>query len=181
MRYIIHCLLSKDVQAFYTKMVNTIHQKFGIDKTKKQNLQAHFTLKYWFETDDIKQIEEIINVFCNSHKKTAIEIGPFNHFNRDVLFLDVRLSNEAKNTLNAFISMLKQVPWMPWDRYDGENLHPHVTVAENCKEVFDELWTFVKQNEQSFNCYFDNITILKMVGIEDGIDKWQVYKSFFMK
>jgi 2'-5' RNA ligase len=67
---------------------------------------------------------------------------------------------------------------MAWGAYDGESLHPHLTIAERCRPRFHEVWEFVKTRERRFTAEFDNITILRRIGERDGIDLWAVHRSF---
>jgi len=181
MRYIIHCLLKGPVEKYQHNLVNDIHQNFGLDITKEENLATHFTLKYWFETENIKEIEKIAQIFCKTHKKTPVHVGSFGNFSPKVIFINVSLSEEAKKTFFEFISELRKVTWMPWDKYDAENLHFHSTIAEECNQKFDEVWKFVQGKEKYFDCYFDNITILRLVGGSQNFGKWEIHKNFSMK
>jgi len=65
-----------------------------------------------------------------------------------------------------------------WDRFDAENLHPHMTIAERCRARFADVSEFLEPREQSFSAWFDNITILRKVGERDAMDLWSVHRSF---
>ncbi len=66
---------------------------------------------------------------------------------------------------------------MQWDRYDAENLHFHMTIAENCGPKFGPVWSLLKLRERSFDAMFDNITILREAGVRDGVDLWTVHRT----
>lgn len=181
MQYIINCLLRGPVEKYQHDLVREIYKKFGLNITKEENLATHFTLKYWFETEDIKEIEKIIQIFCKTHKKTPVCVGGFGSFSPKIIFINVKLSDEAKKIFFEFISDLKKVKWMPWDKYDAENLHFHSTIAEECNEKLKDILRFIKNKEKYFDCLFDNITILKLVGKKQNFKKWKIHKTFFMK
>jgi len=96
----------------------------------------------------------------------------------DVVFVDVQLSDAARRVLEALVSALRTVPWMSWDRFDAENLHPHMTIVERCRPRFAEVWELLKTRERRFTAWFDNITLLKKVGERDGMDLWTIHRAF---
>jgi 2'-5' RNA ligase len=181
MKYAILCLLKGDVESYQHDLVNDIYEKFDLSETKEQDLPTHFTLKYSFQTDDIKEIETLIGAFCKKHNKTSIDVGGFSSFPPKVIFIDVKLSKQAKVVFLDFISELRKVKWMTWDKYDGEGLHIHSTIAEECDHKFYSVLRFINNKEKHFDCWFDNITILKKIGNKGKLDMWEVYKSFYMR
>lgn len=181
MRYIIHCLLRGNVENYQHGLVKQIAEKFGLKLTKEENLNTHFTLKYWFETESIKEIEKICEEFCKKHRKTPVKVGGFGNFKPKVVFININLSKEAKETFLDFITELRKVKWMPWDQYDAENLHFHSTIAEECNEKFDDVWKFVQGKEEYFDCCFENITLLQLVSGKQEFGKWKIHKTFDME
>jgi 2'-5' RNA ligase len=181
MKYIIHCLLRGPVEKYHYDLVNNICQNFGLNITKEENLATHFTLKYWFETENIREIEKMAQIFCKTHRKTPVRVGGFGSFQPKVIFINVDLSNDARNIFLEFISELRKVRWMPWDKYDAENMHFHSTIAEECNDKCDEVWKFVQGKEKYFDCWFDNITILKLISGNQNSGKWGIHKTFLMK
>lgn len=181
MKYIIHSLLRWPVEKYQHNLVTEIYKKFGINITKEENFNTHFTLKYRFETDHIEEIEKIISDFCDKNKKTPVCVGWFGNFSSEVVFINVNLSYEAKSIFSEFISELKKVSWMPWDKYDDENLHFYSTIAEECNEKFVDIQDFITGKEKYFDCWFDNITILELFEKKDQIKEWKIWKSFSMK
>jgi 2'-5' RNA ligase len=134
-------------------------------------------LKYWFETDKIEVIDQIVENFCKTRKKTRVRVGGFGGFRPKVVFLNADLSEEAKRTFLELISELRKVNWVTWDRYDGENLHFHSTVAEECNERYDTIRKFANGKEKYFDCWFDNVTIVREASRKNGILEWEVHKT----
>ncbi len=181
MRYAMYCALRGDVKKFQKKLVNDISKKFNLTFTKRQAIPAHFTLKYPFETKKIKEVERVVAEFCKKHKKTPVKIKGFSSFPPNTIFLNVKLSKKAKNTFKEFIREMRKLKWMTWNQFDAENLHFHATIAEKCGEKYNKVMTFLKGKERTFNCSFDNITILRQTKVVDGIDMWKEHKKFKMK
>ena len=178
MRYIMPCLMPPPLLAYHRELVDLVAERFGLTFTRRQAIPAHFTLKYHFTTPEIGDVEALLDDFIRKHRRTSITVGGFGHFVEDVVFVDVQLSDAARRVLEALVSALRTVPWMSWDRFDAENLHPHMTIVERCRPRFAEVWEFLKTRERRFTAWFDNITLLKKVGEKDGMDLWTIHRVF---
>ena len=163
---------------YHRELVDAIAERFGLTFTQRQRIPAHFTLKYHFTTEEIGQVEERLNAFTRGHPAAPVDVGGFGHFDEDVVFVDVRLSEAARGTLAALISMLRTLSWMPWSAHDAEHLYPHMTIAERCRPRFAQVWEFVRTRERHFPTTFDNVTILRKAGESDGVEQWAVHRSF---
>jgi hypothetical protein len=182
LKYGIVCLLKGEFEKYHHQMVDEIASHFDLKITKELNIPTHFSIKYLFETEDIKEIEEIIEKFCETHKKTPVKLGGFGNFPFEkVVFIEVKLSEVAKRIFFEFISELRKVKWMIWDKYDAENLYFHSTIAEECDEKFEAVREFVQGKEKYFDYWFDNITILRLEYENQKLVKWEVHKSWLMK
>jgi 2'-5' RNA ligase len=177
----LHCLLRGDIEKYHHTLVNQIADKFNLNLTKKENLKTHFTLKYSFETENITELENVCAKFCKSHKKTPIHVAGFAGFPKKVVFININPSKDAKQTFLDFIVELKTLTWLTWDQYDAEKLQFHTTLAEECDDKYNDVLNFVKGKEKSFNCWFDNITILKLVSGTKTAGTWKIHKTYEMK
>lgn len=170
-KYIIPCLFrAPQIVEYHRELVDAIADRFGLTFTQRQHLPAHFTLKYHFTTEEIGQVEELLEAFSRRHAAPFVDVGGFGHFGEDVVFVDVRLSKAARGTLAALVSTLRTLSWMPWSAHDAEHLHPHLTIVELCRPRFAQVWEFVRTRERRFTTKFDNVTVLRKVGEEDSID-----------
>ena len=178
-RYIIPCLFrSPQIVDYHRELVDAIADRFGLTFTQRQRIPAHFTLKYHFTTSEIERVEELLGDLASRHAPAPVEVGGFGHFGEDVVFVEVRLSDDAKRVLAALFGALSTLAWMPWSAHDAEHLHPHITVAEFCRPKFPDVWEFVRGHERRFTTALDNATILRQVGEADGVDLWTIHKSF---
>jgi 2'-5' RNA ligase len=107
-----------------------------------------------------------------------VTVGGIGSFPPDVIFLNVELSAEARETFRALIQELQTLPLMQWDEYDGERLHFHATIAERCGSQYGSIIEFLRDETQYFLCAFDNITVLQQIGVQDGIDKWSIHRTY---
>ena len=178
MRYIMPCLLSSPIGEYQREMVSVIAERFDLTFTQRQAIPAHFTLKYHFATLGIEQVEALLDDFVRSQRRSPITVGGFGHFDEDVIFVEVELSPAAQRVHEALVSALRTLPWMTWDQFDAEKLHPHMTIVERCRPRFTEVWEFLRLRERRFEAYLDNVTILKKVGAADGMDLWAVHRRF---
>jgi 2'-5' RNA ligase len=177
-RYIIPCFLASPIQDYQRELVELIAERFGLTFTQRQAIPAHFTLKYHFATRHIGEVERLIGDFAREREPSPVEVGGFGHFLEDVVFVEVRLSEAARRALDALLSALRTLSWMSWGRHDAEGLRPHMTIAEQCRPRFRELWDFLPSYERRFTGAFDNITILRKVGETDGMGRWAVHQRF---
>lgn len=175
-RYILHCLFGPEIVQYHRNLVNEIAQATGLKLTQVQGLSAHFTVKYYFSTTDIEDVEASLQKFCSSQRAAPVLIEGVGHFNRNVVFLNVHLSEDAKAICNGLNKTLSAFEWMQWDTYDGDKIHFHMTVAENCAEKFDAATQIALSRARTFQASFDNITILRETEVRDGIDFWEIHR-----
>ena len=172
------CLLPSPIADYHREMVRVIAERFDLTFTQRHAIPAHFTLKYHFATQEIEQVEALLDDFVRSQRRSPITVGGFGHFDEDVIFVEVELSPAARRSHEALVSALRTLPWMTWDQFDAENLHPHMTIAERCRPRFTAAWEFLRPRERLFEAYFNNVTILNKVGAADGMDLWAVHRRF---
>jgi 2'-5' RNA ligase len=178
MRYILPCFFAGPIREYHQALVDEIAARFDLPFTRRQAIPAHFTLKYHFETDDIAAVEDLLAGFARAHAAAPLTVGGFGHFDEDVVYVTVTPSPPARATLAELFTALRQLPWMPWSPHDGENLRPHMTVAEYCRPRFAEVWRHVEGRARRFEAALDNLTLLRQVGEEDGITRWTVHRTF---
>jgi 2'-5' RNA ligase len=181
MKYIMPCVLKPPVVEYHRALVDDIADRFGLTFTQQQAIPAHFTLKYHFTTTDIGAVETLLEDFVRTQRRTPITEGGFGHFDEDVVFVEVSLSEAARRSLDALVAALRTLPWMAWDPYDAENLHPHMTIAERSRPRFAEVLDYLKPFERRFTVWLDNVTILRRTGERDGMDLWAVHRLFELR
>ena len=174
-------MLGPAIATYHRELVDLVAERFGLTFTQRQAIPAHFTLKYHFTTLHIEQVETLLEDFACRHPAAPVTVGGFGHFFEDVVFVEVALSSAAQSILDALIRALRTLAWMPWDRYDAEQLHPHMTIAEGTRPRFRDIWNFCLPRGRRLSGVFDNITILKKRGEADGMDLWEVHRSFRLR
>lgn len=161
-------LLSDDARRYHEQLSHEIEKRFRLKGTFQLNAPSHITLKYRFQAQDIKQVEQTIELFCAKQQPTPWRIQGFNFFKngeKQVIFLDVKASNAMRESHGELLAELMQINWMQWGEYDHNQLHYHVTLANKglTPQKFDEVWEFVSARpEPRFELVFDNATLLKI-------------------
>ena len=178
MRYILPCFFGGAVREYHRELVEEIAARFDLPFTLRQDIPAHFTIKYQFETADIAPLEALLETFACANRPGPIDVGGFGHFDEEVVWVNVALSGPARSTLAALHAALRGLAWLPWGPHDGEHLRPHMTVAEYCRSRFADLWAYLPARARHFDAAFDNVTLLRQVGEEDGITRWAVHRIF---
>lgn len=156
-RYVIVCAIGGEALKFHDKLTNDVCYKFNKKRTK---LPAHFTIKAPFETDKIEDITNILNKFSKSNYKSPIKIEGYGTFREDVVYMDIKMSSQAKKVHDDFIDELEKVPWIKFKHNEGKNKVFHCTVvSKRIKDRFKEIWDYVNKYTCNFNEYFDNISL----------------------
>ena len=177
-RYILPCFFGGAVRAYHRALVEEIAARFDLPFTFRQDIPAHFTVKYHWETADIAPVETLLDAVARAQHPAPLEVGGFGHFDEDVVWVNVALSAAARATLASLHDALRGLAWLPWGPHDGEHLRPHMTVAEYCRPRFADLWAYLPARERHFEAAFDNVTLLRQVGEDDGITRWAVHRAF---
>ena len=171
MRYVIVSIVNGPAGDFNNKMRKNVFDKF---KAKSSKLPAHFTIKSPFEWDNIDDLENIIDKFSKTYKRAPYKIQGYNHFDNRVIYMDVKMSKEAKEIHDRLIDDLDILSYINFDKHDGKNKIFHVTISsKKIQKIYDELWNYVNQFTCDFNCNFDNICIYKW---EDNT--WKLHKMY---
>ncbi|MCL2323543.1 MAG: 2'-5' RNA ligase family protein [Oscillospiraceae bacterium] len=150
-----------------------IFQKFNARGSK---LPPHFTIKAPFEIDDISDIENAIDKFSKKATREKYVIDGFNHFSSRVVYMDVKMSKEAKAVHDLLIDELLKAG-LVFDKKDGKKKVFHVTiVSKNVQTNFEHIWEYILEFKCYFELYFDNVEIYKFQN-----NRWMLYRSFNFK
>jgi len=177
-KYIIVSLLGGEVKSYHQKLVQEISEKFSVDFLVNQNAPTHYTIKDIFETENIEEVDQVLYEFAKNHRPTKITLQGYNRFEDNVIYMDIRFSDEGKLLFEQFIAALRNITWMQWGNYDDEKRKFHCTLAYfDIKDKYKDICRFLLNNySYSFEAYFDNITVYKQVG-----ENWELHKSFPLK
>lgn len=170
--YTVVCMLDGEAARFNDDLRKDVKLTFN---AKLSTLPPHFTIKEGFKYDgDISDLVSTIETFCQNEKAKPFQINGFGHFRNDVIFMNVEMSNEAKEMHDRLIDAMDKLPFINFSEKDGKDKSFHVTIAsKQIRKIFDRLYEFVNQRPCQFDCMFDNVTIFKW-----GDRKWDVYKQF---
>jgi 2'-5' RNA ligase len=124
-------------------------------------------------------VERILEAFAGVTEPSPWSVRGFNQFvdaDNYVIFLDVVPSEKARQVHADLLDRLRSIASMQWERFDGPDLHYHVTVANKGLTAanFAAVWSFVNSRQApDFDLSFDSLTLLKIKG-----DAHTVYKTF---
>jgi 2'-5' RNA ligase len=182
MLYCIENQFDEPIKSYHRDLVEKVASEFPkLTWTKGQRLAAHFTLKYKFETERISELEEKIEDFVRTHRPSPVRVGGFDSFDDETVFIKVDASPEARKVFEEFIDALKSLSWMQWRRFDGKDLHFHMSIAEKCNGTAPQALRFLSGKERSFDAYFDNASILRSAEkTPEGMELWELYRRYDM-
>ncbi|MCP5102491.1 MAG: 2'-5' RNA ligase family protein [bacterium] len=178
MRYGIFYLVKGEAGQFHEKLAYGVAEKFDVQMGIKRKAPPHLTVKFPFQTDNIGEVENLVEEFCSRHRKTPVKWEGFGSTGKNMIFIKGVPSPEMRQVYDAFIDQLKTIPWMKWHDRDGENNPFAAPIAHTDVDEsnFDAIWEYVNQHNPNYDLLFDNISILKL---EDGI--WKVHKEYLFK
>lgn len=173
MRYVIVYLLRGKIKEYHKKLVREIGPKFGERYLIENPLPPHITLRSPFDFSNPRRLENIIEEFAKSQKKSRIKIKDFGHFRKDVSFLKVDISKDSRTTQRELVKTLEGEGIKP-NKFDLK-YHPHITISySNSQDTFSLIWNSLSKLEKpNFDLEFDNITILRKPK-----KFWEVYKVY---
>lgn len=178
MKYMIVSLLGGEVQNYHQRLVEEIAVKFDVDFLASQKVPTHFTLKDVFETEDIIPLANKLKEFARTHRSAPIFLEGYNRFDDNVIFMDIRFSEEARVLFKQFVSVLREIDWMQWGQYDDDNRVFHCSLAYfDIKDKYKDICRFLLSNySYSFEANFDNIAIYYS---QNG-ESWELHKCYSM-
>ena len=172
-KYSIFYLIKGKAGRYNQKLIKEVGPKFGEDYLIKNPLPSHITIKYPFETENIKKVEGVLREFVNNHKFSKLKIYGFGNFKQSVIFMKTKFSKPALQIQKELIKEFKKIGIKP--RKFDKNLKPHVTVAYgNTKKTFKLIWNYVRElNKPKFELELNNLAIMKKTK-----NKWKIHKEF---
>lgn len=177
MNYRIVYLLRGESKRYAERLIKEVYKKFGVSMVYSGKQPAHITLKYRFETDNIKKIEKIIEKRCMETKSSFFEIGGLGNFDKHALILKVNPSKEMVNFEKKLIKSLKQYKGdlSDYDKFLYKSFH--VSIAHHdIKTKFDEIRNYLIKFNKKFKVKFDKVYLIKKPK-----KKWIIQKEFKVK
>jgi 2'-5' RNA ligase len=176
MKYLIVTLIKGAAGEYQQKLMKDVAEKFGVVSATEKKTPAHITLKYSFETEDIKPVEECLSEFCKNHKKCQYTLKDIDHFGVEVIYIDVIPSKGMEKIHTELIDALRKVPNILIKEYDGKT-HFHVSICHaDIKHKYKEIGAYLSTESPEFTVKFDNIAILEL---SDGV--WKIHKEYKLK
>lgn len=177
MNYRIVYLLKGESKKYAEKLIKDISKNFDVDFVYSRKQPAHITLKYRFETKNVKEVEKVIKDICKKTKSSKFEIGGIGNFKKDVLLLKVKPS---KQMVEFEKKLLKGLYNFKGDLYKFDKTiykNFHVGLAHHdIKEKFDLIRDSLKKYNKKFKVKFDKVYLIKKPK-----KKWIVQKTFRIK
>jgi 2'-5' RNA ligase len=175
MRYVIVSTIKGEAGDFNNNLRKEVFKKFG---AKSSKLPAHFTIKAPFEhSEDISDLENILEEFSKNEKKAPFVIHGFDHFGDRVIFMKVNMSKEGNQVHDRLIDAMSKVPYIVFDKKDGKDKIFHITVSsKRITDVFNDLWEYVNKLSCDFESEFNNIGIYKWENFT-----WVLHKEYLLK
>ncbi len=177
MNYRIVYLLKGESKRYAERLIKNVAKKFNVNFVYSGKQPAHITLKYRFETNEVKEIEKILDKICKETKNTYFEIGGIGNFKKDALILKVKPSREMIKFEKKIIRKLKSFRG-DLGKFDGalpKNFHVGIA-HHDIEDKFDNIKNYLKKYDKKFKVKFDKVYLIKKPK-----NKWIVQKIFNIK
>ncbi|MEK6898508.1 MAG: 2'-5' RNA ligase family protein [Nanoarchaeota archaeon] len=167
------CLIKGYAGKYHNSLVKEISSNFGTNDLS-QRIPPHVTIKSPFFTKNINEIEEVIYDFSKKLKKSSFNLEGFDHFRKNVIFINVIANDYIINIARNLMELLRKIKGITFSEYEDKQIHYHATIAYcESEKIFNAIWSYLSNKRPEYNVYFNNITILKKVK-----DKWKIHKEF---
>ncbi|MEK6970980.1 MAG: 2'-5' RNA ligase family protein [archaeon] len=153
MRYDIRVILKGNIKTFQDRLVKNTAQKFNETTYYHSKNPPHLTLKYSFETPNIKRIEETMRKITHNSKNGTFSLTGFGSFaypkeNYFVLYSKFALSRSCHTLQHKVIKVLKDEGIEIQKR--DQKWVPHATICfTSSKENFNKIRNYLQKMTSS--------------------------------
>ena len=174
MRYVVVSVVKGNAGKFNNNLRKEVYEKFNVKSSK---LPAHFTIKSPFESDDISELENLLDKFSKENSYAHYKINGYDHFDDRVIFMKVIMSKEGQILHDNLVDSISNIDYINFNNLDGKNKIFHVTISsKKIKNIFNDLWNYVNRIQCDFDCNFDNICIYRWEN-----NTWILHKEYELK
>lgn len=160
----------------YVRNIQTkIYEQFGAEETLK--LEPHFTLKYKFETNDLRSAEGYFDDLLKQTKAFEVHLKGIDKFEDGdkVIFLGLEENNTLRKLHLKILEDLSQKFQVKPGEFEGEALHFHITLAykDISDETFHQIKDYLKNEKPDFNFMAKRLALYIL---PDSNVNWFIYK-----
>ena len=143
-----------------------------------RRIPPHATLKSPFRANP-KQINSLkgkLKEFVENKQEGEVALSGFDHFNKRVLYIDIKASNQARKTVDTLTESLVGINWLTVNGHDQHIvLHTTVARAQSVAE-FEEIWSYLQENyNPDVEMNFNSISLLQLNTTDDN---WETCNEF---
>jgi len=143
-----------------------------------RRIPPHATLKSPFRANQkrINSLKRNLKEFAKNQQKSELALSGFDHFNKQVLYIDIKASNQARKKVDTLTESLAGINWLTVNGHDQHIvLHTTVARAQSVGE-FEEIWSYLQENyDPDVKMNFNNISLLQLNTTDDN---WETYNEF---
>lgn len=178
MRYGIRFEITGEAKTHLNNLVKEIKKSFGENQYSNKKENPHLTLKYSFNSNNIKEIEKILAEISKDSKKGKVLMKGFGNFsfpesNKFVLYAKFKPDNNCRRIQKKILKNLKEEGIEIQKRDSKWKSHSTLCITSS-EESFKNIKKHLKKYRgQEFKIDFDNIVMTKKTK-----GKHKVYKKF---
>ncbi len=172
--YILVHYIDEPSKSQIQKCINQIMTDFEVfDMT---GIEPHFTLKYYFEKDNLEKIETICEEISEKLTSGEYQITNLGDFSKETIFLNLELDYKSEKVYQELFSKIKESK-IPLEDHEKNGIHFHITLAQQTKKEFSSIMNFLSHKNFRQTQKLSNLTILYFNGEEFTIHKQYKLKN----
>ena len=168
-------LLDPPLYNYVRNLQTKIYELFSAKDTLK--LEPHFTLKYKFETNGLKGVEDYFDELLERTESFEVHLNGINTFEDGdkVIFLNVEKSETLTNLHLKVLGDLSQKFQVMPGEFEGKDLHFHITLAykDISDETFQQILEYLKDEKPTFRFMAKRLALYLL---PDSNINWFIYK-----
>jgi 2'-5' RNA ligase len=177
MKYMIVHLIKGEPAYFHKNLSSELANVFTMEQVSHR-IPPHLTLKAPFDARNVSDIQKTLARFATTHASADVTMDGFGHFDRRVIYIDIKPSVEAEKLITELTAELRKIPWLSFDakeNKDHKRLHATLAYADT-RKIFDELAKYLKDEKAQFQFKLDNVAIL-----EREKEKWSIHSEYTLQ
>ncbi len=176
-KYNIVFLINGEAGKYHQDLMKTIGPKFGEYLIFNKKELSHITLKKPFFSQNISEVELLINKFVQNKRKSKIKFIGFDNSKDYAISIKTIFNTIGIRLQKSLIEELTCIKSIYLDKEDYDwKPHATITCCEN-KDKYKKIWDYLQNKKvQDLDLVFDNIAILKKTN-----GHWEIHKIFQIK
>lgn len=167
-------MIEGEAKAYHIRLSNQLAEQFNLEPVLSR-INPHFTLKTPFETENIDEVETIVETFVKREKCEPITLTGFSDFfKRNVIYMSAEAPKQTYMLIRRLQDQLRSISWLKFQSNEFPIiLHATLCYTKNVQQSKRIISLLLREKPFQFNLLLDSITLLQK---DEG--KWNLVRTF---